>query len=63
MFLRSVTVNLIIKLKLFIIIVNVRVLNNTLNLVFYINISVNVTIIDINRGFFLKQSFFIWIYR
>ena len=59
MFFKSVTVNLIIKLKLFIIIISVKVLNNILSSVFYINIGVNVTIININKGFFLKQLFFI----
>ena len=59
MFFKSVTVDLMIKLKLFIIIINVKTLNNILNSVFCINISVNVTIVNINRGFFFKQSSFI----
>ena len=59
MFSKSVTVNLIIKLKSFIIIISVKALNNILNSVFYINISVNVTAVNINKGFFFKQSFFI----
>ena len=59
MFFKSVTVNLIIKLKLFIITVNVKTLNNILSSVFCINIGINITIININRSFFFKQSFFI----
>ena len=59
MFSRSVTVDLIIKLKSFIIIVSVKTLNNTLSSVFYTSINVNVIIININKGFFLKQSSFI----
>ena len=59
MFFKSITVNLIIKLKLFIIIISVKALNNILNLIFYINIGVNITVININKGFFFKQSFFI----
>ena len=48
-----------IKLKSFIIIVNVKALNNTLSSVFYINIDINITAININKGFFFKQLFFI----
>ena len=59
MFFKFITVNLMIKLKLFIIIINVKVLNNILNSVFYINININVIIISINKGFFFKQLFFI----
>ena len=59
MFFKSVTVNLIIKLKLFIITVNVKTLNNILSSIFYINIDINVTTININKGFFFKQLFFI----
>ena len=58
MFFKFVIINLIIKLKLFIIIINVKALNNILNLIFYININVNVTVININN-FFFKQLFFI----
>ena len=54
MFFKSVIIDLIIKLKLFVIIIGVKILNNTLNSVFCIDISVNVTIININRSFFLK---------
>ena len=63
MFSRFVTVDLTIKLKLFIIIISVRALDNILNLIFYININISVIIIDINKGFFFKQLFFIWIYK
>ena len=59
MFSKSITVDLIIKLKLFIIIINVKVLNNTLNSVFYININVSVTAVNINKSFFFKQLSFI----
>ena len=59
MFFKSVTVDLIIKLKLFIIIINIKVLNNILNSIFCINIDINVIAININKGFFFKQSFFI----
>ena len=59
MFSKSVTINLITKLELFIIIINVKTLNNTLSSIFCINININITVININRGFFLKQSFFI----
>ena len=59
MFFRFITVNLIIKLKLFIIIISVKTLSNILNSVFCINISVNVIVININKDFFFKQSFFI----
>ena len=59
MFSKFITVNLMIKLKSFIIIINVKALNNILNSVFYINISVNVIAININKSFFFKQSFFI----
>ena len=59
MFLKFITVNLIIKLKLFIIIVNIKALNNTLSSVFYININIGVIIININKSFFFKQLFFI----
>ena len=59
MFFKFVTVDLIIKLKLFIIIIDIKALNNILNSVFYINIDISVTIININKGFFFKQSFFI----
>ena len=63
MFFKFVTIDLIIKLKLFIIIVDIKILNNTLSSVFCINININVTIININKNFFLKQLSFIWIYR
>ena len=43
MFFKSVTVNLTIKLKLFIIIISIKVLSSILNSVFYINININVT--------------------
>ena len=59
MFFKSVIINLIIKLKSFIVIVNVKTLNNILSLIFCINISINVIIININKGFFFKQLFFI----
>ena len=59
MFLKSVAVDLIIKLKLFIVIINVRALNNTLNSIFYINIGISVTVVNINKSFFFKQLFFI----
>ena len=59
MFLKSITIDLIIKLKLFIITVNVKTLNNILSSIFYINIDINVTTININKGFFFKQLFFI----
>ena len=59
MFLRSITVNLIIKLKSFIAIIGVKALNNILNSVFYINIGIDIIVININKGFFLKQSSFI----
>ena len=59
MFFKFVIVDLIIKLKLFIVIISVKTLNNILNSIFYINININVTVININRSFFLKQSFFI----
>ena len=45
MFLKFIAVDLIIKLKLFIIIIDVKALNNILNSVFYINININITII------------------
>ena len=54
MFFKFITIDLITKLELFIIIINVRALNNILNSVFYINININVTIININKGFFFK---------
>ena len=54
MFLRSVTVDLIIKLKLFIIIISVKVLNNILSSVFCINIDIGVTAVNINKDFFLE---------
>ena len=54
MFLKFIAVDLIIKLKLFIIIINVKALNNTLSSVFYINININITAVNINRGFFFK---------
>ena len=54
MFFKSVTVDLTIKLKLFIIIVNIKTLNNILNSVFCIDININITVININKGFFLK---------
>ena len=63
MFFKFIIINLIIKLKSFIIIVNVKVLNNILNSVFCINISIDITTVNINKGFFFKQSFFIWIYK
>ena len=63
MFFRSVTIDLTIKLKSFVVTVSVKALNNILNSVFYINIGVGVTVIGINKGFFLRQSSFIWIYR
>ena len=59
MFFKSVAVDLTIKLKLFIVIINVKTLNNTLSSVFYINISINIITVNINKSFFLKQSFFI----
>ena len=59
MFFKFITIDLIIKLKLFIIIINVKALNNILNSVFCTNIGINVIVISINRGFFLKQSSFI----
>ena len=63
MFLKFIIIDLIIKLKLFIVIINVKTLSNTLNSVFYINININITVININKGFFLKQLSFIWIYK
>ena len=54
MFFRFITVNLIIKLKLFIIIINIKALNNILSSVFYINININVTAVNINKSFFFK---------
>ena len=59
MFFKSVAVNLIIKLNLFFIIINIKALNKSLNSVFYINININVIIININKDFFFKQLFFI----
>ena len=59
MFFKFITVDLITKLKLFIIIINVKTLNNILSSVFCINISINVTAVNINRSFFFKQLFFI----
>ena len=59
MFFRFIIIDLTIKLKLFITIISVKTLNNTLNSVFYINIDVNVTAVNINKSFFLKQLFFI----
>ena len=59
MFFRFIAVDLIIKLKLFIIIISVKALNNILNSIFYINIDVNVITININKGFFLEQLSFI----
>ena len=59
MFFKFVTVDLMTKLKLFIIFINVKILNNILNSVFYTDIDISVIIININRGFFFKQSFFI----
>ena len=59
MFFKSVIIDLIIKLKLFIITINVKALNNILNSVFYININISVIIININKGFFLEQLSFI----
>ena len=59
MFSKSIIINLIIKLKLFIIIINVKTLNNTLDSVFCINININITAVNINKGFFFKQLFFI----
>ena len=59
MFLKFITIDLIIKLKLFIIIISVRVLNNILSSVFYTDIDIGIIIININKSFFLKQSFFI----
>ena len=59
MFSKFITINLIIKLKSFIAIINVKVLNNTLSSVFCTNININVIIININRDFFLKQLSFI----
>ena len=59
MFLRFITVDLTTKLKLFIIIINIRALNSTLNSVFYININVNITAAGINKSFFFKQLSFI----
>ena len=63
MFFKSITIDLIIKLKLFIVIISVKALSNTLNSIFYINIGVNITVININKSFFLKQLSFIWIYK
>ena len=54
MFFKSVIINLITKLKLFIIIIDVKALNNILSSVFYINIDINVTAININKSFFFK---------
>ena len=59
MFFKSVIINLITKLKLFIIIIIVKILNNILNSVFCINININIIIININRDFFFKQLSFI----
>ena len=59
MFFRFIIIDLTIKLKLFIIIINVKALNNILNSVFYINININITAVDINKDFFFKQSSFI----
>ena len=59
MFFKSIIIDLIIKLKLFIITVDVKTLNNILNSVFYININVGVTAVNINKGFFFKQLSFI----
>ena len=59
MFSKFIAVDLIIKLKSFIIIISVKILNNTLNSVFYININIGVTVININKSFFLRQSSFI----
>ena len=63
MFFKSVTVDLIIKLKLFIIIINVKTLNSILGSVFCINININIITVNINRSFFLEQLSFIWIYK
>ena len=54
MFFKFIAIDLIIKLKLFIIIVNVKTLNNILSSVFCINIDVNITVININKDFFFK---------
>ena len=59
MFSKSITVDLMIKLKSFIIIIDVRALDNTLNSIFCINIGISVTAVNINRSFFFKQSSFI----
>ena len=59
MFFKFIIIDLIIKLKSFIIIINIKTLNNILSSVFYINININVIIININKDFFFKQLFFI----
>ena len=59
MFFKFIIIDLIIKLKLFIITVSVKILNNILNSVFCIGIGINITVININRDFFLKQLSFI----
>ena len=59
MFFKFIIIDLIIKLKLFIIIINIKILNNILNSVFYISININIIIININKSFFFKQLFFI----
>ena len=59
MFFKFITVDLITKLKLFIIIINVKTLNNILNSVFYTDINIDIITVNINKGFFLKQLSFI----
>ena len=54
MFFKSIIIDLIIKLKLFIVIINIKALNNILSSVFYINININVTAVNINKSFFFK---------
>ena len=63
MFFKSVTVDLIIRLKSFIITVSVKILSNILGSVFCTDISIGITAVNINKGFFFKQLFFIWIYK
>ena len=54
MFFKSIIIDLIIKLKLFIITVSIKTLSSILNSVFCINISVNVITVNINKSFFFK---------
>ena len=54
MFFKFIIIDLIIKLKLFIITVNVKALNNILSSVFCIDIDINVTVVNINKSFFFK---------